>query len=198
MCESIRILLGERLLIPEERIDIVGHGEQNAPGGPDGPEVDSARRVDVFMDANLMVGFVSGDPFLSALFDAIRLGGDLFVRPSEFLAALRRFGYATDPTAVVEAVPGAAEVAELVSDVEAQVAAFSDGMTLAEFVAALQLLVPIGEAADAIGTARVEIPSIGDPIDWAQAGLDLAVRLPQALLFDVIEYRSGGWWRSSN
>ena len=57
VCESIRILLGERLLIPEERIDIVGHGEQNAPGGPDGPEVDSARRVDVFMDANLMVGY---------------------------------------------------------------------------------------------------------------------------------------------
>ena len=134
---------------------------------------------------------MSGDPFLSALFDAIRLGGDLFVRPSEFLAALRRLGYATDPAAVVQAVPGAAEVAELVSDVESEVAAFSDGMTLAEFVGALQLLVPIGEAVDAIAAARVEIPSIGDPIDWERTGLDVAVRLPQALLFDVIEYRSG-------
>jgi hypothetical protein len=56
-CEAIRILLGGRLLIPEERIEMVGYGESMAPGGPDGPEVESARRVDVFMDADLMIGY---------------------------------------------------------------------------------------------------------------------------------------------
>lgn len=29
---------------------------------------------------------MSGDPFLTALFDAIRLGADLFARPSELVA----------------------------------------------------------------------------------------------------------------
>ena len=57
VCEAIRILLDGRMLIPEERIEILGYGEQGAPGGPEGPEVDSARRVDVFMDADLMIGY---------------------------------------------------------------------------------------------------------------------------------------------
>lgn len=55
--ESLRALLGDRLLVPEERTIVRGWGERDAPGGPDGPEVQRARRVDVLLDAELMVAY---------------------------------------------------------------------------------------------------------------------------------------------
>ena len=134
---------------------------------------------------------MSGDPFLAALFDAIRLGADLFSRPSEFVAALRRLGYPTESAGVLTDVPGATEVTELLALLEPHVAALSDGASLEELLAALELLVTVAEAVDAIASADVVIPSVGDQISWPQVGADVAIRMPQALLFDVIEHRSG-------
>jgi outer membrane protein OmpA-like peptidoglycan-associated protein len=57
VCAALQVMLGERLRIPEESIELVGLGEGDAPGGPDGPDLQEARRVDVFMDTDLMIGY---------------------------------------------------------------------------------------------------------------------------------------------
>lgn len=57
VCRALQVMLGDRFRIPEESIELLGLGESGAPGGPDGPDVQMARRVDVFMDADLMIGY---------------------------------------------------------------------------------------------------------------------------------------------
>lgn len=57
VAEAMKRLLGDRLRIPEEEIELVAYGESQAPGGPDGPEDPGARRVDVFMDADILIGY---------------------------------------------------------------------------------------------------------------------------------------------
>lgn len=55
--EALRRMLGDRFRIPEEEIELVAYGESQAPGGPNGPDDPAARRVDVFMDADLLIGY---------------------------------------------------------------------------------------------------------------------------------------------
>lgn len=55
--QTLKILVGGWLAVPEERTEIVARGELDAPGGPDGPDVQSARRVEMFMDGDQMIGY---------------------------------------------------------------------------------------------------------------------------------------------
>ncbi|MCB0901853.1 MAG: OmpA family protein [Actinobacteria bacterium] len=57
VCRALQVMLGDRFRIPEESIELLGKGEEGAPGGPDGPDEQSARNVELFMDANLMIGY---------------------------------------------------------------------------------------------------------------------------------------------
>ena len=57
VCRALQVMLGDRFRIPEESIELLGWGESGAPGGPDGPDEQSARNVELFMDANLMIGY---------------------------------------------------------------------------------------------------------------------------------------------
>lgn len=134
------------------------------------------------------------DPLTATILDAARLGVDLFGRPAEFVAVLRRLGYETDPQAVIGQIPGAAEAAALLPLVEEHAGALADGATLGELLAALELLAPIADLVEAITTADFELPTVATAdgtTDWDAAAADVAVRLPQLLLFDVIEYRAG-------
>lgn len=132
---------------------------------------------------------MSDDPLLSTLSGTVRMGADLAQRPEEMVAALRRLGYQVDRGTVIGAVPGAAEVAALVPLVEDHIEALTDEFTFEELLAALELLGPIRDLVDAIGSSSLTIP--GSDIDWPAVAGDVGLRLPQMLLFDLIEYRAG-------
>lgn len=132
---------------------------------------------------------MSNDPLLSTLSGTVRMGADLAQRPDELVAALRRLGYQVDRGTVIASVPGAAEAQALVPHVEQHIEALTDQFTFEELLAALELLGPIRDLVDAIGSSTLTIP--GSDVDWPTVAGDVGLRLPQMLLFDLIEYRAG-------
>ncbi len=131
---------------------------------------------------------MSDDPILSTLSGTVRMLADLAVRPSEFLAALRRLGYQVDSGVVIDAVPASEEIQALVPLVAEHLEALTDDFTFEELLAALELIGPVGDVVDALEDADVEIP--GADLDWGEIGGDVALRLPQMVAFDLIEHRA--------